>query len=73
MKCPICLEPAEDISPPDLDGQEIRCPRHGDYVITRTIRPIFDHLGPLARQDAFSKARHFAADGGIPFISTKCL
>lgn len=73
MKCPICLGPAEDISPPGLDGQEIRCPVHGDFMITGTVKPIFDSLGQLARRDTFSKARQFAAHGAVPVISTKCL
>ena len=69
MKCPVCSEPAKDISEPSFDGQSIRCASCGDYDIAGEY---IEKLTPLSleeRLNTLSKARKFTDLGARCCIS----
>lgn len=73
VSVPICRLPAKNLSPPNLDGVYVRCPKCGDYEISGTALSGFLLLDQSARPDALEKAKGFAKLGDIPSITTVCL
>jgi hypothetical protein len=72
MQCPVCSQPAKNLTPNTLDGVVVGCDHCGDY---RVHGGAFYDLLQLdaSRRSAALEAAKLASRGGWPMLNASCL
>ena len=59
-KCPVCQAEAEQVEKGFIDGYAVKCPTHGWFEFSDTVRATREHEPREAWEKALTKARHRA-------------
>ena len=70
---PVCRSSASNRTPPNFDGQIIRCNNCRDIEISGSVLAELQSLDRTARAVALQKARSLSQPGSRPVITTACL
>jgi hypothetical protein len=70
MKCPICGTEAQEIEPGMGDFHTVRCPQHGEFQFSDTLRADTTPRTVEQWERALAQARESAAPGARPRITS---
>ena len=71
MDCPVCLNDAEDASPPTYPGLVVECSRCGIYRVTQRAITALRSLKPEERMAALQMAKTVGSRGA-PTVTSAC-
>ena len=69
IPCPVCEDPASNLTPPHFDGVIIRCDKCRDFEISGMAFGKLQELDLLERIDVLRKAQKLAEPGARPTIT----